>query len=125
MNAETRLERAMTLVEEFRQAGEIDAEKWAQSLDALGGELAGARDEVETLRREVDGLKAENRRLRQSSGGGEEEPVATCVGCYQFANDDSLYCPHCWDRSKEKSRTTRITARHRVCSVCRAPLSGR
>lgn len=125
MNAETRLERAIAIVEEVRQAGQVDAETRAQCLDALDDELAGVRGEVEALRREVDGLKAENRRLRQSRGGGEEEPVATRVGCYQFANDDTLYCPHCWDRNKQKSPTTRITARHRVCPACSTPLSGR
>ncbi len=125
MNTDTRLERAMALVEGMRQADEKDAQAWARSLDALSGELAGAREDVETLQREVDGLKAENLRLRQSRGGGEDQPVATRIGCYQFANDDALYCPHCWDRNKEKSPTTRITARHRVCPACSTPLSGR
>ena len=125
MTAETRLEQAMALVEALRQAGVTGGEESARSLETLNGELAGALDDVASLRREFDALRAENRRLRQSQGGADEEPVATRIGCYQFAGDDALYCPHCWDRNKEKSRTTRITARHRVCSVCRAPLSGR
>lgn len=41
-------------------------------------------------------------------------------GCYQFEEDDALYCTGCWDSKREKSTTNRVNSRQRSCPVCRA-----
>ncbi len=124
MDAETRLDRAQVILARLRSAGSGDPTGVPDhELDALAEELVQAREAVSSLQRKVDGLAAENRRLRAVGDSDADQPVATRAGCYQFAHDDTLYCAYCWDNRREKARTTRITARHRVCSVCRSPLS--
>lgn len=43
--------------------------------------------------------------------------------CYQFADDDGLYCTACYDTKGKKIRTTRATSKYRLCPVCNAPFS--
>lgn len=81
------------------------------------------REEVLAIKEEVVSLRQENQALKDACPENKEKPIGTKWGCYQFVDDDGLYCTGCYDTKGKKIRTTRATSRYRMCPVCNAAYS--
>jgi hypothetical protein len=88
----------------------------------LLSDLADLKLEAVGLKETIAKLEAENSLLKRTKPADDEKPIGRQWGCYKFKDDDGLYCPGCWDSKRLKASTTRATSRHRLCSVCQAPI---
>ena len=111
------------LVKRLREISKnIDEAEFKNLLADLSGELADFKLEVADLKEKLATLQEENRMLKLTVPSVEEKPIGTKFGCYQFENDDGLYCTGCWDSQRKKIRTNRATSKYRLCPVCKAPI---
>lgn len=114
---------SITLVQRLREISKNIAEAEFKNLLAdLSSELADVKLEAAALKEKLAALQEENRVLQQTTPSQNEKPIGVKWGCYQFKDDDGLYCTGCWDSKRKKIRTTRATSTHRLCPVCRAPI---
>jgi len=117
------LSNSITLVKRLREISKNVAEAEFKNLLAdLSSELADVKIEAAALKEMVATLQEENRVLRTTAPDKEDKPIGTKWGCYQFKNDDGLYCTGCWDSQRKKIRTNRLSSRFRQCPVCKATI---
>jgi hypothetical protein len=117
------LSNSITLVQRLRVISKNIAEAEFKNLLAdLSSDLADVKLEAATLKERVAVLQEENRLLKATTPDKEDKPIGTKWGCYQFINDDGLYCTGCWDSQRKKIRTNRVTSRFRACPVCKATI---
>jgi hypothetical protein len=115
------LSNSITLVKRLREISKNVAEaEFKNILADLSSELADVKIEAATLKEMVASLQEENRLLRATAPAKEDKPIGTKWGCYQFRNDDGLYCTGCWDSQRKKIRTSRQSTKFRQCPVCKA-----
>ena len=113
---------AIRLVQRIREVSKNIAEAEFKGLLAdLSSELADVKLEAASLKEKLAALQEENRVLKATTPATDEKPTGTKWGCYQFKGEDGLYCTACWDSKRQKSRTTRVSSRFRLCPVCQAP----
>lgn len=114
---------SILLIQRLREISKnvADAE-FKNVLADLSSELADLKLEAAALKERIAALQEENALLKQTASSRDESPIGRKWGCYQFAGDDGLYCPGCWDSKRKKSSTTRVNSRFRMCTVCQAPL---
>ena len=92
---------AIDLVTRLREVSKNVAEAEFRNLLAdLSNELADAKLEAASLKEKIANLKEENRILKETKQPSEEKPIGTKWGCYQFNEDDGLYCTACWDSKR-------------------------
>jgi hypothetical protein len=117
---------SITLVQRLREISKNIAEAEFKNLLAdLYGELADVKLEAAALKEKLAAIQKENRLLRQITPPEDEKPVGVKWGCYQFKDDEGLYCTGCWDSKRKKILTTRATSTFRLCPMCRAPIGVR
>ena len=100
----------------------INESEFKNLLADLSNELADVKLEAAELKGKLVSLQEENRVLKLTTPDKEEKPIGTKLGCYQFKNDEGLYCTGCWDSKRKKIRTNRATSRYRMCPVCQATI---
>ena len=114
---------SLTLVQRLRAISKnIEEAEFKNLLADLSSELADVKVEAATLKLKLATLQEENALLKKTAPAGDEKPIGTKWGCYQFTDDDGLYCPGCWDSKRMKIRTSRATSNFRLCPVCKAPI---
>jgi hypothetical protein len=114
---------AIAIVQRLREIAKKISEAELRNLLAdLSNELADVKLEAASLKERLAAVLEENRILKATTPSVDEKPVGTKWGCYQFKGDDGLYCTACWDSKRQKSRTTRVNSRFRLCPVCQAPI---
>ncbi len=114
---------ALTLVQRLREISKnISESEFKNLLADLSSELADVKLEAATLKGKIAVLQEENRLLKDITPDKEDKPIGTKWGCYQFINDDGLYCTGCWDSQRKKIRTNRVNSRFRSCPVCKATI---
>ena len=112
---------SITLVQRLREISKnITEAEFKNLLADLSSELADVKLEAAALKEQLATLQEENRVLKETAAPVDEKHVGTKWGCYQFEDDDGLYCTGCWDSQRNKIRTNRETSTHRSCPVCRA-----
>jgi hypothetical protein len=117
------LSTSITLVQRLREISKNIAEAEFKNLLAdLSNELADVKLEAAALKEAVAKLQEENRVLKTTAPDKADKPIGTKWGCYQFKNDDGLYCTGCWDSQRKKIRTNRAIAGFRICPVCKATI---
>jgi hypothetical protein len=103
---------SITLVHRLREISKnISEAEFKNLLADLSSELADVKLEAATLKEKVAVLQEENRLLKAVAPDKEDKPIGTKWGCYQFKNDDGLYCTGCWDSQRKKIRTNRVNSR--------------
>jgi hypothetical protein len=123
MDIDSSLDNSITLVRRLQEITiNIDEAEFKELLAGLAGELADARIEAAALEEMVATLKEENRVLKATAVDGEEKPVGTIWGCYQFRGDKGLYCTGCWDSHRRKIRTNRLSTLFRECPSCKTKI---
>jgi hypothetical protein len=123
MDIITTISTSITLAKRLREISKnIEDAEFKNLLADLSSELADLKLEAASLKERLAALQEENALLRQTAQPVDEKPTGRKWGCYQFAGDDGLYCPACWDSKRKKSSTTRVNSNFRLCSVCQAPL---
>ncbi|MDP1784711.1 MAG: hypothetical protein Q8K81_04700 [Sulfuricurvum sp.] len=100
----------------------IDESEFKNLLAALSNELADVKLEVAGLKEKLAVLQEENRILKLTTPDIEERSTGSKLGCYQFKDDDGLYCTGCWDSQRKKIRTNNAIAGFRICPVCHATI---
>ena len=121
MDVVTSASTALSLVKRLREISKnIEEAEFKNLLADLSMELADLKLEAAALKEEIAALREENSALN-SRKESSERPSGTKWGCYQFENDDGLYCTACWDTKQQKSRTSKMNSRFRFCPVCKAP----
>jgi len=114
---------SISLVQRLREISKRIGEAEFKSLLAdLSVELADLKLEAASLKEQVASLQEENRLLKETTPVADEKPIGTKWGCYQFKDDNGLYCTGCWDARRMKSRTNRVNFQFRQCPVCRAKI---
>lgn len=114
---------SINLVKRLREISKnISDAEFSNVLADLSIELADMKLETASLKEEIAGLKDENRILKSTTPDPAEKPTGTKWGCYQFAEEDGLFCTVCWDSNRKKSLTNRVNARFRSYPVCRAKI---
>ena len=114
---------SITLVQRLREISKnISEAEFKNLLADLSSELADVKLEAATLKERIAVLQEENRLLKAITPDKEDKPIGTKWGCYQFKNDDGLYCTGCWDSQRKKIRTNRVNSRFKVCPVCKATI---
>jgi hypothetical protein len=114
---------SISLVQRLREISKNIAEVEFKSLLVdLSSELADLKLETAALKEKVAALKEENRLLKETTPTADDKPIGTKWGCYQFKDDDGLFCTGCWDAKRKKSRTNRVNSKCRQCPVCRAKI---
>ncbi|RKF30573.1 hypothetical protein [Paraburkholderia fungorum] len=114
---------AITLAKRLREISKnIEDAEFKNLLADLSNELADLKLEAAILKERIVSLQEENALLSKTSESPHTKPTGRKWGCYQFAEDDGLYCPACWDSKRKKSSTTRVNSRFRHCPVCNAPI---
>ena len=114
---------SITLVQRIREISKnIEEAEFKNLLADLSSELADVKLEAAALKEKLAAIQEENRILKQTTPPDDEKPIGVKWGCYQFKDDDGLYCTGCWDSKRKKIRTNRATSTHRLCPVCRAPI---
>ena len=117
------LSNSITLVRRLHEISKNVAEAEFKNLLAdLSSELADVKLEAAALKEMVATLQEENRVLKATTPDKEDKPIGTKWGCYQFKDDDGLYCTGCWDSQRKKIRTNRANSRFRLCPVCKATI---
>ncbi len=117
------VENSISLVQRLREISKnIEEAEFKNLVADLSSELADIKLEAANLKEKVATLEEENRLLKQKAPESEKQPVGTKWGCYQFENDDGLYCTACWDSKRQKSRTNRSGSKWRHCPVCGATI---
>jgi hypothetical protein len=112
---------AIAIVKRLREISKnIEEAEFKNLLADLSNELADVKLEAAALKEAIAALKEENAQLKNVASP-PEKLIGTKWGCYQFENDDGLYCTACWDTKRQKCRTTRASSRFRLCPVCQAP----
>ena len=115
---------SISLVQRLREISKNIAEVEFKNLLAdLSNELADLKLEAAVLKEKIVALQEENQLLKETTPASGESPIGTKWGCYQFNNDDGLYCTGCWDAKRMKIRTNRVNSKYRQCPVCRAKIS--
>jgi hypothetical protein len=123
MDIITTISTSITLAKRLREISKnIEDAEFKNLLADLSSELADLKLEAAALKERVASLQEENALLKQTSSPVSEKPSGRKWGCYQFPDDNALYCPGCWDSKRKKSSTTRINTHFRKCSVCQAML---
>jgi len=113
----------ISLAQRLREVSKNIADAEFKNLLAdLLSDLADLKLEAVGLKERIATLEEENAALKRAKASGDEKPIGRQWGCYKFEGDDGLYCPGCWDSKRLKASTTRATSRHRLCSVCQAPI---
>ncbi|MEA3331291.1 MAG: hypothetical protein U9Q29_06310 [Campylobacterota bacterium] len=111
------------LVKRLREISKnINEAEFKNLLADLSCELADVKLEAAGLKEKLASLQEENRVLKLTTPDKEEKPIGTKWGCYQFKDDDGLYCTGCWDSQHKKIRTNRATSKYRMCPVCKATI---
>lgn len=114
---------SITLAKRLREISKhIEDAEFKNLLADLSNELADVKLEAAALKERLAALQDENALLKKTAPSSGEEPSGRKWGCYQFAGQDGLYCPACWDSKRKKSSTTRVSANFRHCPVCNAPI---
>lgn len=118
----TSINASIEIVKRLREISKkIEVAEFSNLLADLSNELADSKMEVVTLKEEVINLKNKIREL-ETKASSKNETKTVKWGCYQFENDDGLYCTACFDTKGEKIRTTRVRGGTRQCPVCKAYL---
>ena len=89
------------------------------ALAELANHLADAKLKMAELKEQIATLQDQNDALRSRTDG---KKPSVKWGCYIFDEDDTLYCPACFDTKGKKHLTTRVDSRRRQCSVCHTTL---
>ncbi|RUO22608.1 hypothetical protein CWE08_05390 [Aliidiomarina iranensis] len=119
----TTISTAITLVKRLREISKnIEDAELKGGLADLSSELADLKLEAASHKEHIAALQEENTLLKRTSLPTDEKPIGRKWGCYQFKDDDGLYCPGCWDSKRKKSSTTRVDTQFRHCPVCNAPI---
>jgi len=114
---------SITLAKRLREISKhIENAELKNVLVDLMNELADAKLGAAALKERLASLEEENALIKKTASSSDEVPTGRKYGCYQFAGDDGLYCPACWDSKRKKSSTTRVNTRFRHCPVCSAPI---
>lgn len=114
---------SISLVKRLREISKhIEEAEFKSLLADLASELADVKLEAANLKEQLASLQDEVRVLKATSPDKDEMPIGTKWGCYQFKDDDGLYCTGCWDSQRKKIRTNRATSRFRSCPVCKAAI---
>ena len=114
---------SITIVRRLREISKnIGDAEFKNLLADLSNELADVKLEVAGLKEKIADYQEEIRLLKATAPEKDEKPIGTKWGCYQFENDDGLYCPGCWDSKRKKIRTSRVNSKFRLCPVCNAPI---
>ena len=121
MDPITTLDHAITLVRRLREISKNVAEsEFKNVLADLANQLADAKLEIAALKEQLATAREELRAV-QTAAAPREKPTVKW-GCYQFPDDEGLYCTACYDTKGAKNRTTRLNANYRRCPVCQALL---
>lgn len=114
---------SISIVRRLREISKNVTEAEFKNLLAdLSNELADIKLEAAALKEQILTLEQENAVLSKTTSPSDEKPIGTKWGCYEFQDDDGLYCPACWDTKRQKCRTTRVTSKFRLCPACQAPI---
>ena len=114
---------SITLARRLREISKhIEDAEFKSLLADLSNELADMKLEAAALKERLSALQGENALLKKTVPSSNEEPSGRKWGCYQFAGQDGLFCPACWDSKRKKSSTTRVNANFRHCPVCNVPI---
>lgn len=123
MNILSTINNSISLVERLREISKnISEAEFKNLLADLSNELADLKLEAAALKEKIVALQEENKLLKETTPSTEEIPIGIKWGCYQFKNDDGLYCTGCWDSKRMKIRTNRINSKYRQCPVCQAKI---
>lgn len=110
------LANARDLLNRLREHGEAHGDgTLTTALADLDHELTA----IEAYSRE---LGAENQRLKGTASAPANTPVKE-RGCYRVPGDEAFYCISCWDSEGRRTPTRRLSARRRVCPVCKVSIS--
>lgn len=85
----------------------------------LQGTLISTRQAILELQDKYEQVLRENRQLKEATAP-KPKPSGMKWGCYQFEGEDGLFCTACYDSKGQKSQTTRVNTRFRMCPVCKA-----
>jgi len=119
----TAITTSLTLVKRLREISKnINEAEFNNLLADLCNQLADLKIEAASQKEQLAKLLEENALLKKTVQPTDEKPIGRKSGCYQFKDDDGLYCPGCWDSKRMKSSTTSINGIIRMCSVCKTPL---
>jgi hypothetical protein len=114
---------SITLAKRLREISKnVEDAEFKNLLADLSNELADMKLGAAALKEQLAILQEENTLLRKNAPKLDETPTGRKWGCYQFAGEDGLFCPACWDSKRQKSSTTRVSSHFRLCPVCRAPI---
>jgi len=114
---------SISLAQRLREISKnLENAEFKNLLADLSSELADLKLEAASLKQRLAEIEEENRVLKQTSPAAEGEPTGRKWGCYQFRDDDGLYCPACWDSKRRKSSTSRASTKFRYCPVCKSPI---
>ena len=114
---------SITLVSRLREiSSHINEAEFKNLLADLSIQLADAKLQIAGLKEQLADQVDEIRALKRAAPEGKEKPSGTKWGCYQFKDDDGLYCTACYDTKGAKSRTNRVNSMMRMCPVCQATL---
>jgi hypothetical protein len=87
----------------------------------LQGTLISARQAMLELQDKYEQILRENKQLKEAAAP-KQKPSGMKWGCYQFEGEEGLFCTACYDSKGQKSQTTRVNTRFRMCPVCKAPI---
>lgn len=122
-DAITAINTSITLVTRLRDISQhIDEAEFKNLLADLSLQLADAKLQVAGLKEQLAEQTDEINALKRAAPAAKEKPSGTKWGCYQFKDDDGLYCTACYDTKGARSRTNRVNSNMRSCPVCRATL---
>lgn len=114
---------SISLVKRLREISKnIEEVEFKNLLADLASELADVKLEAADLKEKLSTLQDEVRVIKATTPDKDEMPIGIMWGCYQFKDDDGLYCTGCWDSQRKKIRTNRATSRFRTCPVCNAAI---
>ena len=81
--------------------------------------LIAAQQQTLELQQKYERLLREHEQLKEAKAP-KPKPKGVKWGCYEFEGDNQLYCTACYDTKGQKSVTTRVNSRFRMCPVCQA-----
>lgn len=115
---------SITIVKRLREISKnLEEAEFRNLLGDLSNELGDAKLEIASLKEELAKARTELTELRALKEGPTKRPSGTLYGCYQFADEQGLYCVGCFDSKGKLHRANRMPGGHWQCMVCKTMLS--
>ena len=118
------IDQSISLVRKLAQTWKKIGDADMRSLLAdLQNELADARLEMADLKQRLAAQADEIRTLNASASAASHKRPKIRWGCYEFEDEEGLFCIKCWETKGRRSPTNRLDSRFRQCAVCQTTVS--